>query len=244
MQGSGSVSKIWYTHPITQWEMASLPFGIGGLSWRHAERLHTTACWSSCWVDTLPMIRQRHPQVADHILVSLSQSRGGFHLEAADESRNRLMNAGVDAPEWGDVDRCQRPGYHPNDEFFRFSRMGWQFWLKWCCSRVEAGCGVLFLLISGMTTHNPSQGMVDGPRWMGPDRSRTPSRPPSAQWPAATARQSTKTVKNQGDVGGVDVDHCPTRNQVKKSHSVDRQHCGSGPCQCTCAACAMLSHPA
>ena len=70
--------------PITQsvWEMASLPFGIGGLSLRHAERLRTTACWSS-WADTLPMLRQFHPQVADHILVSLSQGRGGFHLEAA-----------------------------------------------------------------------------------------------------------------------------------------------------------------
>ena len=72
------------------------------------------------------MIRQRHPQVADHILVSLSQGRGGFHLEAAGESRNLLMNAGVDAPERGDVDRDQRPGYHPDDEFPRFSRMGWQ----------------------------------------------------------------------------------------------------------------------
>ena len=80
----------------------------------------------SSWADTLPMIQQRHPQVADHILVSLSQDRGGFHLEAAGESRNRLMNAGVDAPEWGDVDRSQRPGYHPDDEFPRFLNMGWQ----------------------------------------------------------------------------------------------------------------------
>ena len=76
--------------PITQsvWEMASLPFGIGGLSLRHAERLHTTAYWSS-WADTLPMTRQRHPQVADHILVSLSRGRGGFHLEAAGFSRTQ-----------------------------------------------------------------------------------------------------------------------------------------------------------
>ena len=96
--------------PITQpvWEMASLPFGIGGSSLRHAKRLRTTAYWSS-WADTLPTKRQRHPQVAGHILVSLSQGRGGFHLEAASKSRNLLMNAGVDAPEWGDG---QRPGSH------------------------------------------------------------------------------------------------------------------------------------
>ena len=47
-------------------------------------------------------------------------------MEAAGESRNRLMNAGVDAPELGDVDRDQRPGDHPDDEFPRFSRIGWQ----------------------------------------------------------------------------------------------------------------------
>ena len=113
--------------PITQsvWEMASLPFGIGGLSLRHAERLRSTACWSS-WAGTLPMIRQRHLQVADHILVSLSQGRGGFHSETAGESRNRLMNARVDAPEWGGVDKGQRQSCHPDDEFPRFSRMGWQ----------------------------------------------------------------------------------------------------------------------
>ena len=39
------------------------------------------------------MIRERHPRVADHMLVSLSQGRGGFHLEAAHESRDRLLPA-------------------------------------------------------------------------------------------------------------------------------------------------------
>ena len=56
----------------------------------------------SC-ADTLPMIRERHPRVADHMLVSLSQGRGGFHLEATHESRDRLLR----------VDRGQRPGSHP-----------------------------------------------------------------------------------------------------------------------------------
>ena len=106
-------------------QMASLPFGTGGLNLRNAERLRSTAYWSS-WADTLPMIREHHPRVADHMLVSLSQGRGGFHLEAAHESRDRLWRAGVAAPEWGDVDRGQRPGSHPDDEFPRFSHMGWQ----------------------------------------------------------------------------------------------------------------------
>ena len=113
--------------PVTDavWAMASLPFGSEGLSLRNAERLRTTAYWST-WADTLPMIRERHPRVADHILVSLSQGGGGFHLEAAHESRDCLLRADVAVPEWGDVNRGQRPGSHQDDEFPRFSRMGWQ----------------------------------------------------------------------------------------------------------------------
>ena len=44
----------------------------------------------------------------------------------ANECRTRLQGAGVDAPEWNDSDRGQRPGFHPDDEFTRFSRFGWQ----------------------------------------------------------------------------------------------------------------------
>ena len=44
----------------------------------------------------------------------------------ANECRDRLVAAGVDAPEWGDVARGQRPGFHPDDEFPRISRIGWQ----------------------------------------------------------------------------------------------------------------------
>ena len=66
-----------------------------------AERFRTTSFVELC--GHTPNDTQGHPQVANHILVSLSQGRGGFHLEAAGESRNLLTNAGVDAPEWGDV---------------------------------------------------------------------------------------------------------------------------------------------
>ena len=56
--------------PVTDavWTMASLPFESGGLSLRNAERFRTTAYWSS-WSDTFPMIWERHPRVADHMLV-------------------------------------------------------------------------------------------------------------------------------------------------------------------------------
>ena len=106
---------------VTQhmWEMASLPFASGGLCWRNAERLLSTAHWAS-WADALPVIRARHPDVADHMLVSLWRwwvPLGG---------RDRLVAAGVGAPEWGDVDPGQRPGSRPDDEFPTISSTGWQ----------------------------------------------------------------------------------------------------------------------
>ena len=58
-------------------------------------------------------------------MLSLLRSTGGFHLEAANECRTRLQGAGI-VPEWGDIDRGQRPGFHPDDEFPRFPKIGWQ----------------------------------------------------------------------------------------------------------------------
>ena len=65
---------------VTQgmWEMAGLPFASGGLCLRNAKRLRTTAYWAS-WADTLPMIRPRHPDVADHMVLSLSHGHENFH---------------------------------------------------------------------------------------------------------------------------------------------------------------------
>ena len=100
--------------PVTSemWEMASLPFSTGGLGLRNAQRTRSTAYWAS-WADVVPMIRLRHEEVADHIVLSLSRGLGGFHLEGAFESRAILLRAGIDAPEWGDVDHGQVPGTTP-----------------------------------------------------------------------------------------------------------------------------------
>ena len=64
------------------WQMATLQFSSGGLGLRNAERLRPTAHWAS-WADTLPVVRRRHPGIADHLMLSLLRSTGGFHLEAA-----------------------------------------------------------------------------------------------------------------------------------------------------------------
>ena len=107
------------------WQMATLQFSSGGLGLRNAERLCPTAYWAS-WADTFSVVRRRHPGTADHLMLSLLRNTGGFHLESANECRTRLQGAGIDVPKWGDIDRGQRPGFHPDDEFPRFPRIGWQ----------------------------------------------------------------------------------------------------------------------
>ena len=54
----------------------TLPLAMGGLGLRSAERTRWPACWAS-WADTLPMIRERHPEVADLIV---------YHLEGGASS--------------------------------------------------------------------------------------------------------------------------------------------------------------
>ena len=82
--------------PITQhmWEMASLPSALG----------LSTAHWAS-----------RSPGSA-HVLTLLTKCC---------HSPEVLVGAtGVDVLEWCDVDRGQRPRFHPDDEFPRISRIG------------------------------------------------------------------------------------------------------------------------
>ena len=45
-------------------DTSSLPLSLGGLVLRSAIRTRVSACWAS-WADTLPMVRSRHPRIAD-----------------------------------------------------------------------------------------------------------------------------------------------------------------------------------
>ena len=48
------------------------------------------ACWAS-WVDALPMIRARHPHVADEIVLALTRNRPAFHLQGANACRRHTF---------------------------------------------------------------------------------------------------------------------------------------------------------
>ena len=77
---------------------------------------------------SLPRIRERHPRIADLVGVALFRGRfpEGSNLQAAATCRERLVDVGFDAPEWGDVARGQRPGRSPENRDPTEPRFGWQ----------------------------------------------------------------------------------------------------------------------
>ena len=80
-------------------EMTTLPLSVG-LGLRSASRTCVAAFWES-WVDTLPMIRARHPHVADAIVVVWSRNHPAFHLEGPVPCRQHLAQVGFEAPDRG-----------------------------------------------------------------------------------------------------------------------------------------------
>ena len=107
-------------------QLSSLPLALGGLGLRSAIRSQNAAYWAS-WADSLPRIRERHPDIAD--LIGVALFRGRFpedsSLQAAEMCRERLLHVVFDAPEWEDVVRGQRPGRSPqNRDPFRVAMFG------------------------------------------------------------------------------------------------------------------------
>ena len=108
-------------------QLSSLPFALGGLGLRSAVRGRIAAYWAS-WADTLPRIRERHPRIADLIGASLFPNRflEGSCLQAAALCRDRLLDVGFSAPEWGDVGKGQRLGRAPENRDPTEPPFGWQ----------------------------------------------------------------------------------------------------------------------
>ena len=81
----------WDTHDV-----ATLPLALGGLGLRSAERASVPAYWAS-WADCMPMIRERHPQVAERLAATLEGHPDTPYLsEAAAAGRSlRIRTSGA-----------------------------------------------------------------------------------------------------------------------------------------------------
>ena len=105
----------------------TLPMALGGLGLRSAERSRWSAFWSS-WADTLPMIKERHPEVAEVIVHHLA--RGGTSPCLDSARRAAVVLDGVDGfqvPSWSDVASGLRPPViGDEDREPGVPRQGWQ----------------------------------------------------------------------------------------------------------------------
>ena len=105
----------------------TLPMALGGLGLSSAERSRWPAFWSS-WADTLPMTKERHPEVAEVIVHHLE--RGGTSPCLDSARRAAVVLDGVDGfqvPSWSDVASGLRPPViGDEDREPGVPRQGWQ----------------------------------------------------------------------------------------------------------------------
>ena len=98
----GSVSRDFLgissrTDEVHDW--ASLPFEMGGCRLRSATRKRVLAHLAS-WADSLRMIHNRHPKVANTMVRSLSGLTRVRHFTAVASYRVELRALGCNIPEW------------------------------------------------------------------------------------------------------------------------------------------------
>ena len=104
-------------------DVATLPLVLGGLGLRSAERTRASAYW-----DCMPMIKERHPMVAELFVGSLEGVPDTPHLrEAAEAARSLRGVMGFEPPSWPDLEAGVRPeDRDPEDYEPGGIRSGWR----------------------------------------------------------------------------------------------------------------------
>ena len=107
--------------------IATMPLVLGGLGLRSAARTRQAAFWAS-WADCLPMIRERHPELAEDLLLRLEGGANTSALGAAREAALTLTGVmGFTPPSWTALSRGARPpDWQPEDYEPGVHRGGWQ----------------------------------------------------------------------------------------------------------------------
>ena len=78
--------------------VSQLPFALGGLSLMSAVRSRVAAHWSS-WADCVHMIKQRHPEVAETLIMGIHRDPSPCFV-AVRHCQGLLEGAGLDVPSW------------------------------------------------------------------------------------------------------------------------------------------------
>ena len=104
-------------------DAASLPLSMGGLGLRSAVRTSSSAHWAS-WADSLSMVREHHPGVADMIVDALESDP---QLPPVVEAARAVQVGNFEPQSWASLSHGARPPPREPDEFEPgCSRRGWQ----------------------------------------------------------------------------------------------------------------------
>ena len=121
--------------PATAIQAAQLALGYGGLGLRSAAADRHAAYWAS-WLDTLPAIQARSPQIAAHLRRALAEphASGSTAVAAAAQAAAHLTAQGCLVPAW---DASEPPRPAPEDvEAQPGTRLrGWQRHAARACDR-------------------------------------------------------------------------------------------------------------
>ena len=105
--------------------VTSLPLAAGGLGLRSATRLRHVAHWAS-WADTIKMVHERHPEVAESILEAVEGHNQAPSIVAINNSVENLVATGFTPPSWEELSRSTLEAPAPVDEEPNQPRAGWQ----------------------------------------------------------------------------------------------------------------------
>ena len=108
---------------------ASLPMRLGGLGLRSAERTASAAYWAS-WMDALPMLSQRLPELAAKASEILENGElSGTCLDDVKNAAALLDREGyLDGPTFQEILQGRRPEAHVGGEQGEYQH-GWQFYV-------------------------------------------------------------------------------------------------------------------
>ena len=105
--------------------VTSLPLVAGGLGLRSATRLRHVAQWAS-WADTIKMVHERHPEVAESILEAVEGHNQAPSIVAINNSVENLVATGFTPPSWEELSRSTLEAPAPADDEPNQPRAGWQ----------------------------------------------------------------------------------------------------------------------
>ena len=104
---------------------ASMPLNLGGMGLRDVVRVAVPAYWAR-WADCMPMIFNRHPNVANLFVHELEGAREGAVGAAAEARRAVTGVLGFDPPTWEDLAHGACPPPAEPEDMEPWSGRGWQ----------------------------------------------------------------------------------------------------------------------